>query len=177
MKTSAYLSLIAVVAAAAVIAGADETLRIQPIVRDSTVVVSCELGGAYTDEVRDAIASGLRTTFTYDVQLRMVVPVWIDRTVAAAVVTITDQYDNLTRRHALSRAIDGKIEEAIVTEDGAVARRWLTKLDDVPLCATAKLDQSRDYYVRVSAEARPRAASLLGLATVITGVAKFTFVP
>lgn len=154
-----------------------ESLRIVPAVRDETVLVSFELTDAYTDEVRGAIASGLRTTFTYDVELRTVVPMWMDRTIATSVVSISDQYDNLTRRHMLSRTVDGRVEAAIVTEDEAVVRKWLTNVDRLPLCQTAKLDASRDYYVRISARARPRGASLLGWVNATIGQATFTFVP
>lgn len=153
------------------------TFRIVPITSDDSLVVTFELSDAYNDEVRQAISSGLRTTFTYDIELRMVVPTWVDRTIATAAVSVSDQYDNLTRRHSLSRAVDGRVQEAIVTEDDAVVRQWLTTLTRLPLVDTSKLDPSRDYYVRISARARPRGGSLIGWATAITGQAKFTFIP
>jgi hypothetical protein len=165
------------IATAGAIEGAAEKLRIVPIARDDQMYVSFELSDAYTDAVREAIASGLRTTFTYDVALKMVVPVWVDRTIATAAVSMTDQYDNLTRRHSLSRSIDGRVEQSIVTDDDSVVRRWLTRWDRLPLCPTSNLDPSRDYYVRVSARARPHEASLLGWTSAVTGQTKFTFVP
>ena len=55
---------------------ADETLRIVPVIHDDEVSVSFELADAYTDDVKAAIASGLKTTFTYDVELRMSVSGW-----------------------------------------------------------------------------------------------------
>src|SRR4029453_7604752 len=119
-------------------APAPETLRIVPIASDDSVVVSVELSEAYNDEIRQAISSGLRTQFTYDIQLRMVVPAWVDRTIATAVVNISDQYDNLTRRHSLSRTIDGRVQDALTTDDDAVARQWLTTLSRLPLCETSK---------------------------------------
>ena len=70
---------------------AAESLRIVPVVGGNQMLVSFELSDAYTTEVHDAIASGLRTTFTYDVQLRMIVPTWVDRTIATTVVTTIDQ--------------------------------------------------------------------------------------
>ena len=163
--------------AAGAIAHAAENLRIVPTVSDDQVLVSFELADAYTDDVRESISSGLRTTFTYDVELRMVVPVWVDRTIATAVVSTSDQYDTLTRRHSLSRTIDGRVEEALVTENESAVRRWLTALSRLPLCRTSQLDPTRDYYVRIRARVRPRGTSLLGWATSITGQAKFTFVP
>ena len=153
------------------------SIRIVPIVGDDKVLVSFELADAFTDEVREAISSGLRTTFTYEIELRMIVPLWVDPTICTAVVSATDQYDNLTRRHSLARTIDGRVEEASVVEDEGVVKRWLTTWNRLPLCKTSKLDSSRDYYVRVSARARPRGGSLLGLASTVTGRVKFTFVP
>jgi hypothetical protein len=92
-------------------------------------------------------------------------------------VATTDQYDNLTRRHTLTRTIDGRVEGALVTEDDAVVKSWLTKWIRVPVADTAKLDPARDYYVRVTTHAKPLGGSFLGLTKTITGQVKFTFVP
>ena len=153
----------------------EETLRITPFINGNRVVVSFELTDAYNDAVREAIASGLRTTFTYQLELRT--PGWIDRTVGTAIVATTDQYDNLTRRHTLTRSVDGRVEGALVTEDDAVVKTWLTKWSRVPLADTATLDPARDYYVRVTTRARPLGGLLLGLTKTITGQVKFTFIP
>ena len=75
--------------------------------------MSVELDNGYTDEVREVINGGVRTTFTYDVDLKMIVPAWVDRTIATAVVTTTDHYDTLTRMHNLSRSVDGRVVEAV----------------------------------------------------------------
>jgi hypothetical protein len=168
---------VAVLLAAGISVRAAETLRIVPITSGDSVVVSVELADAYTDDIRQAIASGLRTQFTYDIELRMVVPAWIDRTVATTAVSISDQYDNLTRRHTLSRLVDGRVEDTITTDDDAVVRQWLTTLTRLPLCDTSKLDPSRDYYVRISARTRPYGNSILGWTSAVTGQVKFTFIP
>ena len=159
------------------VASAAETLRIVPLVTDGEVLVSFELADAYTQDVRDAIASGLRTTFTYDVELRMPVAGWVDRTIATAVITTSSQYDNLTRRNTLSRAIDGRVLEVVLTENEATVREWLTTLKRVPIYQTSRLDASHDYFVRIRARRRPSGTSLFGLASTITGQARFTFIP
>jgi len=165
------------VAALEAVAYAAGTLRIVPIVREDQVQVSIDLDNGYTDEVREVINGGVRTTFTYEVDLKMIVPAWVDRTIASAVVTMTDRYDTLTRSHNLSRTVDGRVVEAIRTEDEAVARKWLTSLNGLVLCRTSKLDPHREYYVRISAGVRPPGATLLGWANGVTNLAKFTFVP
>ena len=156
---------------------AAETLRIVPINTDDRLVVNVELSDTYTNEVKQAISSGLRTTFTYTIELRMLVPGWVDRTVTTSTVSISDQFDNLTRRHSLSRVVDGRTDESLVTDDDAVVQQWLTTLTRLPIIRTARLDPARDYYVRISAQARPRGGSILGWASSITGQAKFTLIP
>ncbi len=135
----------AAVLTAAPIVGAQETLRITPFVRDNQVLVSFELADAYTEAVHEAIASGLRTTFSYELELRTVVPGWVDRTIAQTVVSTTDQYDNLTRRHSLSRSVDGRVEEATVVENEGVVKTWLTQWKQVRVADTSKLDPTREY--------------------------------
>jgi len=169
--------LAAVLVATSVGLRAAETLQIRPTVHEDQVIVSYELDDAYTDTVRDAIASGLRTTFTYELELRTKTSVWFDRVIATAVVTVTDRFDNLTRRHSLTRTVDGRIVDELVTEDDGVVRTWLTTGTRIPLCRTAELDPARDYYVRITTRARPATTSLLGLPRSISGQARFTFVP
>ena len=165
-----FLATLAVIQAA-------ESLRIVPFVHEGEVLITVEIKDLDAKEVREVISSGLRTTFTYDIELRMVVPGWVDRTVATSVIALSDQYDNLTRQHRLSKTIDGRVAEAVVTVDEADAHRWLTTLTREPLCDTSKLDPNRDYYVRISTRERPRGTSLFGWGPTVTGQTKFTFIP
>jgi len=152
-----------------------ETLRIIPFITGDRVVVSFELNDAYNDAVREAIASGLRTTFSYQLELRT--RAWVDRTIGTTVVATTDRYENLTRRHTLTRTIDGRVDAVLVTEDDAVVKTWLTKWNRVPVADTSTLDPAREYYVRVTTHTQPVGGSLLGVTKSITGQVKFTFVP
>ena len=156
---------------------AAEGLRIVPLVREDRVLVTFELADGFTDEVRDAIRSGLKTTFTYTVDLRLEVPAWVDRTIATAVVANSVEYDNLTRIHNLVRVIDGKIENQQRTDNEAIVQQLMTSFQRLPLFRTSILVPNREYYVRVSATARPTNGAFLwpwGSGT--SGQAKFTFV-
>jgi uncharacterized protein DUF4390 len=153
----------------------EETLRITPFINGNRVVVSFELNDAYTDAVREGIASGLKTTFTYELELRT--RAWIDRTIATTIVATTDQYENLTRRHTLTRTVDGRVDEVLVTENANIVKTWLTKWNRVPVTDTSRLDPAREYYVRVTTRTQPVGGSLLGVTRTVVGQAKFTFVP
>ena len=173
----ALVALLVGIGAAAVAAQSTERLRIVPVVHDEEVSVSFELTDAFTDDVRAAIASGLRTTFTYNVELRMDVPAWFNRTIASMVVTTSDQYDNLTRRHTMTRLVDGRVVDTLTTDDEEVVKRWLTTVTRMPLCETSRLDVNSEYYVQISARGRPNRGSLLGWVSAVHGEAKFTFIP
>ena len=179
MRSSIVRTLLLLVALGAVTASASaQTLRVSPLVRDGRVHVSCVLEQGFTDEVRAVVRSGLKTTLTYAVELKLSVPLWVDRTIASALVSTSVEYDTLTRQHTVSRTLDGRMQDSRVTEDEAVVRQLLTGFDRLPLFDTYLLEPNRDYYIAVRAMAGPKTRSAFwpwGDAT--SGLAKFTFIP
>ena len=154
-------------------------LSVTPIARDGQVLVSFDLSDGLTSEVRDAIQSGLPTTFSYEVDLRRGTSAWFDRTVAVVTIAATVRFDNLTRRYQMSRAIDGRVEDARGTEDAEAVRQWMTHFEHIPLSTTAALEANGEYDVRVRAHTRPRNSWFFwpwdrGSAL---GHARFTFIP
>lgn len=151
--------------------------RVLPIVRDDKVDVTFVLADGFTEDVRAAIQSGLKTTFTYDVELRLDVPGWVDRTIGTSTITTNVEYDNRLRRYTLTRVIDGRQDEQKQVAGEGEVRQWMTSLKDLPLFKTNILEANREYYVRVRATARPSNGSLLwpfGSGT--SAMAKFTFI-
>lgn len=169
------LTLLALVPSA--FAQAGQTLRVVPLVKEDYVLVSFELTNGLTDEVRAAIQSGLKTTFTYTVELRMDVPAWVDRTIGTATIASSVEYDNLQRKYFMGLRIDGRTEESRSTTEEGDVRQWMTSLRQLALFRTSLLEANREYYVRVSATARPSNGSILwpfGSGT--SAQTKFTFI-
>ena len=151
-------------------------ITVTPIARDGQVVVSFDLSDGFTPDVRDAIQSGLSTTFSYDVDLRRGAALF-DRTVASVAITATVRFDNLTRRYQMSRSVDGRVEDARPTEDQNAVRGWMTHFERIPLSATAALEANGEYYVRVRAHTRPHNAWFVWpWGGSVLGQAKFTFI-
>jgi len=174
----AVFAFVVFIAAAGMARGADgpPDLTVTPIARDGQVTVSFDLSDGYTPDVRDAIHSGLLTTFSYELDLRRDSPLF-DRTVASVTVAAVVRFDNLTRRYQMWRTVDGRVEEARPTEDQNAVRAWMTHFERVPLSATAALEANREYYVRVRAHTRPHGASLFWpWSGTALGQAKFTFI-
>jgi hypothetical protein len=140
---------------------AQQRLRVIPVVKGDYLEVSFELRDGLTPEVLAAIDSGLKTTFTYNVDLRLDPPGWFDRTVGNAVITNSVAFDNLQRKHTLERTVNGREQDSLVTTDPAVVRKWMTNVQDLPLFRTRLLLRNREYYVRVNASARPSYGSVL----------------
>jgi hypothetical protein len=151
-------------------------IRVTPIERDGQVLVSFDLSDGFTPDVRDAIQSGLSTSFSYEVELRRGSPL-LDRTVASVSITATVRFDNLTRRYQMSRALDGRVEDARPTEDQESVRGWMTHFERIPLSTTAALEANVEYYVRVRAHTRPQNAWFFWpWSSTVLGQAKFTFI-
>src|SRR5687767_8083379 len=153
-------------------------LRVRTVESNGQVLVTFALDGGLTDEMKAVVQSGLRTVFTYTVELKMKVPAWVDRTVATAVVSTSVDYDNLTRRHTVSQAKDGRVEQSFVVENPAQVAQMVTHFERLPLFDTKQLEANREYYVLVRADARPRSsAALWPWSGTASGIARFTFIP
>jgi hypothetical protein len=172
-----FLFFTLIAGASPVFAQSNDGFRVLPIVREDKVYVTFDLASGFTEDVRAAIQSGLKTTFTYDVELRLDVPGWVDRTIGTSTVTATVEYNNLLRRYTLTRVIDGRQDDQEQADNEAKVRQYMTSLKQLPLFDTRILETNRDYYVRVRATARPSNGSLLwpfGSGT--SAMAKFTFI-
>jgi hypothetical protein len=156
-----------------------QTLKVAPLTRDGQVLVSFELEQALTEEIREAIHSGMTVSFVYRVDLRRGSAVWFDRTIASAVVTSTVRYDNLTRRYNVSRLTDGRTDWAKVTDSEDVAWGWLTRgFDRLALFNRVPLQANAEYNLRVRAYSTPRNAAfpLPWQGDDVVGLVKFTFI-
>lgn len=155
-----------------------QTLQVIPLPKDGEVLVSFKLDEALTDEIRAAIHSGLTIKFVYKVDLRRSSAVWLDRTIASAVVMASVRYDTLTRIYHYSRAVDGRIEFANTTNKEDVAWSALTRdFARMSLFRGASLEPNADYYLRVTANASPRNSGFVWpwRGDDAMGFAKFTF--
>lgn len=153
-------------------------LGIVPVPREDTVFVSFQLTDGFSDEVRAAILSGLRTTFTYTVDLRLDVRWGTDRLIGTSTVTSSVKYDNLTRIFTAERLIDGRGAARLETEDEGEVRQWLTNMAKLPLFKTSRLEPNREYYVHVAASARPsNGFAFWPFGGGTSGSVKFTFIP
>lgn len=179
MRRSLLLPVVLALTSAATALAAGQTIQVMPVAREGKVYVSFRLSEGFTDEVADAIHSGLTLTFNYDVDLKRTAAVWFDRTIASATVSASVKYDTLTRKYSVTRSYDGRIESADTTENEETVRGWLTDFDRLPLFSTAGLEVNAEYYLRVRARTSPRTVLFFWPwdRHDVAGMTKFTFIP
>jgi hypothetical protein len=156
-----------------------QTLQVVPLPRDGEVLVSFKLDEALTDDIKAAIQSGLTVKFVYKVELRRSSAVWVDRTIAQAVVGASVKFDNLTRRYSVTRTLNSGIDWADTTMREDEAWRWLTSdFARLSLFRGVALEPNAEYYVRVRANASPHNAAFIWpwAGDDAVGLAKFTFI-
>ncbi|TDI22635.1 MAG: DUF4390 domain-containing protein [Acidobacteria bacterium] len=161
------------------VARAQDAVRVTTLAREDHVLVSLELPGAYSEEIRDAVASGLETTFSFEIELRQPVAFWLDRTVDRVSVSASVRYDGLTGRYRVRRIVDGRVEPVWVVEEEAAVRQLLTTFERLPLFSTRDLETNGEYRVRVRMDRRPRTGWFRWpwARPAARGRASFTFLP
>lgn len=159
-------------------APAADDIRVTPLVRDGEVLLSFTAPGAVTDELREAIRSGMVVTFTYDVALRQNAFLWFDRTIADAEIAASVRFDNLTRTFHVTRLVDGRVTWSQSSTDETQVRGWLTDFDRLKVFASGTLQPNAEYLVDIRARISPRRAWLLWPwgRDDATGRASFTYI-
>lgn len=134
----------------------DAVILVAPVARGDTVLVSFSTARAVTPSIEQTIASGLATTFTYDVELRRPSPFWFDKLVASARIAATVRFDPLTRRYHVTLLQDGRVAEERSTDNPGDVRRWVSVFERLPLFTTRELQANTGYDVRVRGRTSPR---------------------
>jgi len=150
------LALVVVTVIGGVAAAASTDINVTPVVTEGKVVASFTAPGAYSDDAREVVKSGLLLTFTYVVELRRPSSVWFDRTVAETTVAASVKFDSLTGVYQVSKLRDGRVVWSERTDKEDDVGGWMTSFDQIALDPTEALEANADYYVRVHLKVSPR---------------------
>jgi hypothetical protein len=156
---------ITVVAALVALATVGATARNEPsgvkvseVVVNGRIFASFSAPGAFGDDIRRVLQSGLPVTFRYTVELRRPSWMWVDPTLASMTVGASATFDNLTGQYQVSRLQNGSVVKSDRLTQEAEVRAALTAFDRVPLDPREALQPNADYYLRVRLRTQPRLA-------------------
>ena len=136
--------------------GDNAIITVAPQARGDSIIVSFSTPRAVTPAIEQAIASGLPTTFTYDVELRRPSTFWFDKLVDSARIAVTVRLEPLTRRYHVTLLQDGRVAEERTTDKVEDVRRWVSTFERLPLFTTRELQEHTAYDVRVRGRTSPR---------------------
>lgn len=113
--------------------------------------VYAELEGGINDKIKEAIHSGIPTTFTYFIEVRRHRRLRPDKTVFRTKVHHTVRYDALKKKYTFTTDARADAREVVLKDFDEVAER-LQHLDHVALMPPGRLDPNARYTVRSKVE-------------------------
>ncbi len=108
------------------------------------------LEGAFREEMKKAILSGVPSTFSFFAKLNRTRNFWFDRAIADIEVTHTIIYDNLKKEFTVKRS--WKEDNPEVTKSFKEAQKWMTEINSLKLIPLNRLEKGEQYQLRVKAE-------------------------
>ena len=108
------------------------------------------LEGAFREEMKKAILSGVPSTFSYFVNLNRTRNFWFDTSIADIEVTHTIKYDNLKKEFTVERS--WKEDNPDVTKSFTEAKKWMTEINSLKIIPLNRLEKDDQYQLRVKAE-------------------------
>ncbi|MGA1875060.1 MAG: DUF4390 domain-containing protein [bacterium] len=115
------------------------------------VYVGAKLEGAFTEGIREAITSGIPTTFKYYLELVAPRHLWFDRKTNRKVLQYRVAYDTLKKEYEVT-IDDGASSQVRVTKSEEEMRRWMTTIDSYRFLDSRKIQPVTRYKVRLKAE-------------------------
>lgn len=106
--------------------------------------------GAFREEMKKAILSGVPATFSFFASLNRVKNFWFDGTIADIEVTHTIEYDNLKKEFSIHRSWEGNNHR--VTKSFKEAQQLMTEINSLKIIPLSELEKGRQYQLRVKAE-------------------------
>ena len=106
--------------------------------------------GAFREEMKKAIVSGVPATFSFYINLYRVRNLWLDREIADIKLTHTIKFDNLKKEYTIKRS--WKEEDPIVTQSFQEAQRLMTEIDSLKVYPLKGLNKGHQYQIRAMAE-------------------------
>ncbi|HEA69638.1 hypothetical protein LCGC14_2850330 [marine sediment metagenome] len=106
--------------------------------------------GAFREKTKDAILSGVFTTFSFFIALYLNRNFWFDKKIADITITHTIKYNNIKKEYSVKRSWENG--EAQITQSFREAQKLMTEIDSLKILPLYKLKKGMQYQIRAKAE-------------------------
>ena len=114
--------------------------------------VSFFVANCFTDKMDEAIQSGMKTAFTFYLQLYQKRNLWKDRKLASMEFRHTIRFDPIRGEYVVTF---GESQSSRVTSNLEEAKRWMAKVEEVEVRPSSQLKPGIPIELRIKAELDP----------------------
>lgn len=114
------------------------------------VLFSTTVENAFTENMEEAVKSGITATFSFIVTLESERSMWLDETIAEKEETHTMTYDPLKGQYAVTRSWES--DTPFLTASFEEARDRMCKIEGMRLTRAKKLEKGATYIISAMAE-------------------------
>ncbi len=118
--------------------------------------LSFKLLGAFDDELRKRLDSGLPTSFTFDFELVRTRKSWFNKAVDSGTLQVTAMYNAVTREYLINFKHDGHLIDSRVVKDAVELEAAMTEHSGFQVFTTEGKNRQQRLRVRVRAELRTK---------------------
>lgn len=104
---------------------------------------------AFSRPIREAVTSGVPTTFSFTVILEEIRPIWANRTIVETTLTHTIKYNNLKKEFIVKRSWEEEAPLPLRSIEEAQAR--MTRIDGFKVIRLDRIRKSKNYRIRAKA--------------------------
>ena len=133
----------------AIAKGATLTNIIVTNTRDD-LLVYLVVEGAFTQEMEEAIKSGVLASFTFMIDLHRTRGLWFDKEMADLTITHTIKYNSLRKEYSVSRSWDRN--SPVVVQSFDTAKKLMTEIDSLKVVPLKLLEKGKQYQIRAKAK-------------------------
>jgi len=106
--------------------------------------------GAFREKMKNAVLSGVPTTFSFFIHLYRVRNLWPDKEIGELDISHTIKYNNLKKEFIITRSWENN--QPIVTKSFEEARKLMSEVDSLKVAALNRLEKGSQYQIRAKAQ-------------------------
>ncbi len=106
--------------------------------------------GAFTEEMKKAVLSGVSTSFSFFISLNKVRTYWFDKEIADLTITHQIKYNSLKKEFTIRRSWED--DKPLIAHSFSKARRLMSEVDSLEIVPLEILDKNQRYQIRAKAE-------------------------
>ncbi len=118
---------------------------------EKKLVLNATLKGGLSEDIIEAIKSGVPVAITYTVVLKTKTPFFLDKKIVMRNLKRSVEFDTLKEEYRLTK-VNGKKSNIRITSDFDEVLKAMTRLESIPLISTQKLNKDKRYYAMVKAQ-------------------------